>query len=127
MEKEYKSKKEIAMAFLNLVVSGKIDEGYDLYVAEEFRHHNPYFKGDRQSLLNAMKGNAIANPDKIFEIKRALQDGNLVAVHSHVRQNPGDPGAAVVHIFRFFEDRIVELWDVGMPAPKDNINENGIF
>lgn len=127
MEKEYKSKKEIAMAFLNLVVSGKIDEGYDLYVAEEFRHHNPYFKGDRQSLLNAMKENAIANPDKIFEIKRALQDGNLVAVHSHVRQNPGDPGAAVVHIFRFFEDRIVELWDVGMPAPKDNINENGIF
>ena len=115
------------MAFLNLVVSGKIDEGYDLYVAEEFRHHNPYFKGDRQSLLNAMKENAIANPDKIFEIKRALQDGNLVAVHSHVRQNPGDPGAAVVHIFRFFEDRIVELWDVGMPAPKDNINENGIF
>lgn len=127
MEKEYKSKKEIAMAFLNLVVSGKIDEGYDLYVAEEFRHHNPYFKGNRQSLLNAMKENAIANPDKIFEIKRALQDGNLVAVHSHVRQNPGDPGAAVVHIFRFFEDRIVELWDVGMPAPKDNINENGIF
>ena len=127
MEKEYKSKKEIAMAFLNLVVSGKIDEGYDLYVAEEFRHHNPYFKGDRQSLLNAMKENAIANPDKIFEIKRTLQDGNLVAVHSHVRQNPGDPGAAVVHIFRFFEDRIVELWDVGMPAPKDNINENGIF
>ena len=127
MEKEYKSKKEIAMAFLNLVVSGKIDEGYDLYVAEEFRHHNPYFKGDRQSLLNAMKENAIANPDKIFEIKRALQDGNLVAVHSHVSQNPGDPGAAVVHIFRFFEDRIVELWDVGMPAPKDNINENGIF
>ena len=127
MEKEYKSKKEIAMAFLNLVVSGKIDKGYDLYVAEEFRHHNPYFKGDRQSLLNAMKENAIANPDKIFEIKRALQDGNLVAVHSHVRQNPGDPGAAVVHIFRFFEDRIVELWDVGMPAPKDNINENGIF
>ena len=127
MEKEYKSKKEIAMAFLNLVVSGKIDEGYDLYVAEEFRHHNPYFKGDRQSLLNAMKENAIANPDKIFEIKRALQDGNLVAVHSHVRQNPGDPGAAVVHIFRFFEDRIVELWDVGMPVPKDNINENGIF
>ena len=127
MEKEYKSKKEIAMAFLNLVVSGKIDEGYDLYVAEEFRHHNPYFKGDRQSLLNAMKENAIANPDKIFEIKRALQDGNLVAVHSHVRQNPGDPDAAVVHIFRFFEDRIVELWDVGMPAPKDNINENGIF
>ena len=32
------------------------------------------------------------------------EDGDFVAVHSHVRQRPGDLGAAVVHIFRFDGD-----------------------
>ena len=50
-----------------------------------------------------------------------------MAVHSHVRQNPNDRGAAVVHIFRFEGDRVVELWDMGQPVPENSPNENGMF
>ena len=56
-----------------------------------------------------------------------LEDGDLVAVHSRVRQKPGDLGAAVVHIFRFQGDRIVELWDMGQSVPENSPNENGMF
>jgi predicted SnoaL-like aldol condensation-catalyzing enzyme len=35
------------------------------------------------------------------EVLRALQDGDLVAVHSRVVQRPRNRGAALVHAFRF--------------------------
>ena len=50
-----------------------------------------------------------------------------MAVFSRVRQKPGDAGAAVVHIFRFDGDRVVELWDVGQAVPEDAVNEKGMF
>jgi predicted SnoaL-like aldol condensation-catalyzing enzyme len=121
------SHKEAAISFLRLVASGKVDEAYSKYVGAVFRHHNPFFRGDRESLMNAMIENAVKNPNKIFEVKRALEDGNLVAVHSHVRQKPEDTGAAVVHIFHFENGRIAEFWDLGQPIPRDSPNENGMF
>lgn len=48
-------------------------------------------------------------------------------VHSLVKQNPEDLGRAVVHIFRFQDNKIVELWDIGQPIPEDSPNENGMF
>jgi predicted SnoaL-like aldol condensation-catalyzing enzyme len=51
----------------------------------------------------------------------------MVAVHSHLKQNSDDVGFAVVHIFKFELDKIIELWDLGQPIPAEMINENGIF
>ena len=50
-----------------------------------------------------------------------------MAVFSHVRMHEADGGIAVVHIFRFASDKIVELWDVGMSIPENVVNEKGIF
>ncbi|WP_044338882.1 nuclear transport factor 2 family protein [Rossellomorea aquimaris] len=119
--------KERAISFLELVASGNVREAYERHVGPDFRHHNPYFPGDADSLKSAMEENAAGNPDKILEVKRAIQEGETVAVHSHVRQNPEDLGGAVVHIFRFQDDGIVELWDVGQAIPDDSPNENGVF
>src|SRR5689334_5860303 len=119
--------KDMAIDFLKLSSQGESRNAFSKYVADGFKHHNAFFKGDKESLMVAMEENARKTPEKIFEVKRALQDGNLVAVHSHVKQNPQDPGAAVVHIFRFDGDKIVELWDLGQPVPKENPNENGMF
>ena len=54
--------------------------------------------------MAAMKDNAKLSPNLVFEVKRALEDGDLVAVHSHVRQKPEDRGDVIVHIFRFEGD-----------------------
>ena len=119
--------RQIATDFLLLASKGKSRESFSKYVNRNFKHHNIYFKGDGESLMVAMEENAMKNPNKICHIKRSLQDGELVATHSHVRQNPGDPGTAVVHIFRFEDDKIAELWDLGQPVPLETVNENGIF
>jgi predicted SnoaL-like aldol condensation-catalyzing enzyme len=121
------SQKEKAVLFLQLAASGEVRKAYQRYTGPDFRHHNPYFRGDADSLMLAMKENAIKNPRKVLEVKRVIEDGNLVAVHSHVRQNQNDLGIAVVHIFRFHNDLIVELWDVGQQIPENSPNENGVF
>lgn len=46
------SHKEAALSFLHMVVEGKIREAYEKYISPDFRHHNTYFKGDRESLLS---------------------------------------------------------------------------
>jgi predicted SnoaL-like aldol condensation-catalyzing enzyme len=115
------------MDFLRLVASGKVREAFHQYVGQEFRHHNPYFRGDAESLLAAMEENAVRNPDKVLEIQRALQDGDMVAIHSRVSLRPGDPGLALVHIFRFEGNLIAELWDIGQAVPEDCPNEYGMF
>ncbi len=119
--------KENAISFLQMVAAGKIREAYKRHIAPDLRHHNPYFEGDAESLMVAMEKNAAETPNKALEVKHAIEDGNTVAVHSHIRQNPEDLGAAVIHIFRFEGGKIVEMWDVGQAIPEDSPNVNGMF
>lgn len=119
--------KEAAISFLRHVVSGKIREAYATYVAKDMRHHNMMFAGDAASLEKAMEENHSQFPSKVIEVKRALEDGDLVAVHSHVRLRANEPGFATVHIFRFEGHRIVEMWDIGQPVPQESPNKNGMF
>lgn len=119
--------KQAALAFLELAATGKVREAYTRWVGVGFRHHNPFFEGSAESLMAGMEENAHQNPNKVLEVKRAMAEGELVVVHSHVRQKPGDLGAAVVHLFRFEQGRIVELWDLGQPVPEKSPNQYGMF
>ena len=47
--------------------------------------------------------------------------------YSHIKQNETDRGAAVCHIFRFENNKIVEMWDVGQLIPENMLNEMGMF
>lgn len=121
------SNKDMAVLFLQMVSSGKVREAYSKFVGPGFRHHNPFFEGSAESLMTGMEENARQNPNKVLAVKRAIGEGAFVAIHSHVRQNPEDRGGSVVHIFRFENGRIVELWDVGQPVPEDSPNQYGMF
>ena len=120
-------KKEAAISFLTLVAAGRVGDAFAQHVGEGFRHHNPYFAGDARSLMTAMEDNARQTPNKRLDVVRALEDGDLVAVHSHIRQHPDERGHAVVHIFRFEGDRIVEGWDVAQAVPEESVNEYGML
>lgn len=119
--------KDDAVSFLKMASSGDVREAYSKFVGPGFRHHNPYFEGSAEALMTAMQENARENPNKTLDVKRVIGEGDLVAVHSHVRQNPDDLGGAVVHLFRFDDGRIVELWDLGQPVPGESPNQYGMF
>ena len=71
--------------------------------------------------------NQVQFPNKQLTIKHVLGDGELVAVHSHILPHPGDTGGSAVHLFRFQDDKIVEMWDIGQPVPVDSPNKDGAF
>lgn len=120
------NKRDLAISFLKNVASGRVDEAYAL-AASSFRHHNPYFPGDAESLKTGMAEVHKKFPDTTLDVKHVLEDGELIAVHSHVQHASNTLPIAAVHIFRFEGDQIAELWDVAMEAPQDSPNENGMF
>jgi predicted SnoaL-like aldol condensation-catalyzing enzyme len=121
------SQKDIATEFLALAASGRAKEAFARYASDGFRHHNGYFPGDADSLMTAMDENAKQFPNKTLDVKIAVEEGDKVATFSKVVHTPGEKGAAVVHIFRFADGKIAELWDVGQAVPDDSPNEYGMF
>lgn len=121
------TRKEAATTFLKMVVGGDVAGAYEKFIATEFKHHNQYFKGDRHTLLQAMDEANTQNPIKKFEIKKVYEDGETVITHSFIHLTQDDMRMAVIHIFRFQGDKVVELWDLGEQLLKDSPNENGPF
>ena len=119
--------KEIAVKFLKLVVAGKIDDAYNEYVDLNGKHHNTYFPAGFSTLKEGMKENHDQFPDKKFNVKNILVDGDLVATHSHLFFKEGEPGMIVVHLFRIKNGKIVEMWDCGQPIQADSPNKDGAF
>lgn len=120
-----KTPKDMAVDFLQKIIRGEIRSAYETYTSSNFRHHNAYFKGDAASLRKGMEDNHEQFPDKIFTTKQVIAEGDKVAVHSLLKFTPDHAGVAVVHLFRFEGEKIVELWDVAQILPDDSPNENG--
>jgi len=121
------SNKERAVQFLKLMSSGKVDEAYDQFTSPIGKHHSPHFPAGFDALKEAMKQSYQRFPSKQSEIKHVVGEDNMVAVHSHVVLTPGDPGFAIVHLFRFENEKIVELWDFTQPILEDSPNTDGPF
>lgn len=119
--------KDISKEFLTLCSKGDSRKAFGLYVGNDFKHHNPYFKGDAESLMVAMEESAKINPNKIFQVKNIIEDGNFVSVHSYIQQAENNMEIAVVHILKFDSDKIVEAWDIIQPFPETIVNKNGMF
>jgi predicted SnoaL-like aldol condensation-catalyzing enzyme len=121
------TRKEIALAFLQAATSGNVRDAYEKYVAHAFTHHNPYFPSDRESLLKGMEESGERFPHKKYQTVHILEDGDMVAVHGHIRLTPEMPEIAVVHLFRFEGNMIIEEWEAAQQVPEDIVNERGMF
>jgi hypothetical protein len=49
-----------------------VNEAFNTYVGPRFRHHNPHFRGDAQSLAKGMAENAEQFPMKVFEVRHGV-------------------------------------------------------
>ena len=116
-----------AIEFLQQAASGRAHAKAATHLAPGFRHHNPHFAGDGESLLTAMDKNAAQFPDKALTVLHAVQEGDLVSTLCHVRHTQEEAGWAVNHWFRFEGGKIAELWDLAQEIPRDSPNRNGPF
>ena len=121
------SRKEIIVDFLQLAVSGRIDEAFKHYVDMHGKHHNAFSPAGFPALKQAMIENHRQFPNKMIDIKRVIAENDCVVTHSHVSLNPGNVNVSVVHIFRFRGDKIAEFWDIGQSLQADSPNADGLF
>jgi predicted SnoaL-like aldol condensation-catalyzing enzyme len=77
--------------------------------------------------INFVKWFAGENLQMRFDFKRFIAEGDLVAVHSHLRLSPEARGTAVMDIFRLENGKIVEHWDVLQEVPETAENQNTMF
>lgn len=108
------SHKDIAQNFLRMIIAGDIRKAFDMYVAQDFIHHNQYTKPGREELILGMEGNHDNFPDKTFDIELILAEDDKVVTYSLLKFTPDHKGIRVVHILRFVDEKIVEMRDVAM-------------
>ena len=99
----------------------------DRYISPDYLQHSSLAPPGREALKQFLQMISKESPDARTQIKRAFVDGDHVVCHVHVVRFPGDPGLAVVDIFRVAGNLIVEHWDVLMEVPADPVNPNSLF
>lgn len=117
--------KETAIKFLMACALQSPKTAFAQYTNPNFKHHNQYFKGDGESLMNAMIEADQSAPNKSFTVKQVFETDDRVALYSHVVKEQME--IAVVHMLRFENGKISEMWDVGQIIEKGSPNENGLF
>ena len=120
--------KRLAKNCLDLIFNQhKPEEAVQKYVGANYRQHNPEAQDGPQGVIAYASTYLKANPDIRMDFKRIIAEGDLVAVHSHLKAKPSDRGEAIVDIFRVENGKLVEHWDVSEPLPVNSVNKNTMF
>jgi predicted SnoaL-like aldol condensation-catalyzing enzyme len=127
-DKKEDNNKKLVQDFYNLALNEhKPAEAMKKYVGDKYIQHNPNVPNGPEPFINYFEGYFKQNPHSKNEIKKALADGDLVALHVLAKKDDKDPGSAIVDIFRVDKGKIVEHWDVIQPVPAKSANNNTMF
>lgn len=99
----------------------------DDFIAEDYLQHSSLAEPGREPLKAWLDHVRQASPHATQKIHRVFAEDDHVVTHQHVIRWPGDPGFAVVDIFRIRDGKIVEHWDVLQEIPERPVNPNSMF
>lgn len=111
------------LAFLNK----KVEEAFDKHVGNKYIQHNPEVQDGKENVIKFLLNLFNSNPQIVFNVKRAIAEDDLVAIHHHSKTTPEDRGVAIIDIFRVDQGKIVEHWDVIQSVPEKSENTNTMF
>jgi predicted SnoaL-like aldol condensation-catalyzing enzyme len=117
----------LVLGFYENVLIAMNPDLVDRYLSPAYIQHSSLAEPGLPALKAWLARARIESPDARQTIRRSFVDGDHVIVHVQVVRWEGDPGLAVVDIFRVEEGRIVEHWDVIQDVPVTPINPNGMF
>lgn len=99
----------------------------DRYISPDYIQHSQMAEPGVESLKRFLDGRREDTPDAEQHLKRAFVDGDHVVIHYHVIRFKGDPGFAVMDIFRLEDGMVVEHWDCVQEVPTGSPNPNSMF
>ena len=116
----------VTKAFDELMVHKDLT-ALDRYWDPGYLQHNPQMQNGVAAAKVGLGGYFASAPHLTVAPKRIIAEGDLVAVHSHYVNYPGDRGAAILDLFRVRNGKIVEHWDIIQNVPETSANGNGMF
>lgn len=99
----------------------------DRFIVPSYIQHSPLAESGSKPLKEFLDFIKQQSPDAEHRVKRMFADGDHVITHTHVIRHPGDPGMAVVDIFRIDGEKVVEHWDVIQEIDPTISNADGMF
>jgi predicted SnoaL-like aldol condensation-catalyzing enzyme len=112
--------------FVDLMYRRKdVGRAFDTYVSTDYVQHNPGLADGRDAAREPLVA-MFADPGFAPEVVRLLVDGDLCAVHLRIVRD-GRPVAAVLDLYRWDGEQVVEHWDVIQPWPATSANDHPMF
>jgi predicted SnoaL-like aldol condensation-catalyzing enzyme len=127
LDPRLEANKQTVLAFYEAGLNNKDFEAVSKLVGDRYTQHNPLIADGREGLKAFVATLTGSFPALHADVKRLFAEGDYVIAHVHGVRVPGQPGSAIVDIFRFDEGKIVEHWDVMQPIPERSANGNGMF
>jgi len=121
------NKKLVVDFFTVVFVDKRPQAAFDKYVGKTYIQHNPVADDGSAGAIGFLSDWFKKNPQAVIQIKRVIAEGDLVAVHHHMRTSPEVRGMAAVDIFRVENGKVVEHWDVVQPMPEKSANPHPMF
>ena len=97
------------------------------YVSPSLYQHDPTLADGAAATEKAYADLFAAYPGYTATVAKVVAEGDLVAVHAHVQDYPGDLGTSVYEIFRVLHGKIVEHWSDTQNVPATSVNGNSMF
>ncbi|MBD81035.1 MAG: hypothetical protein CL840_19105 [Crocinitomicaceae bacterium] len=118
---------EKAIEFYRMAYLGEPRKAVELYVGEEYIQHNPIVADGKEAFIQYFERMHTKYPEKSIEFVRHVEQGGLVALHTHQTWPDGDQ-YVTMDFFRFDQnDKIVEHWDAIQEVPETMAHDNGMF
>jgi predicted SnoaL-like aldol condensation-catalyzing enzyme len=119
-------RRALVEAFVDLMYRRRdVRTAFDTYVAEDYVQHNPGLPDGRDAARDPL-AQMFGDPGFVPEVVRLLVDGDLCAVPLRIARD-GSPVAAVVDLYRWDGEQVVEHWDVIQPWPAASANDHPMF
>ncbi|MEH2548933.1 putative SnoaL-like aldol condensation-catalyzing enzyme [Bradyrhizobium sp. AZCC 2262] len=123
---DVEANKKLVLAYYETAFRGDPERAARDYAGETYIQHNPRVADGTEGFIAFVRGLLNSFPDMKLMIKRVIAEGDLVVTHAHIIKIPGEPGLAVVDIFRVESGKVVEHWDVVEAVPSTALNSNGM-
>ena len=124
---ELETNKRVVVEYYQTSFGGDPEKAVADHFGDRYIQHNPDAADGPEAFIGYVKWLRSEHPQLSLEIKRVIAEGDMVATHSHLTLEPGQPGRALADFFRLVNGKVVEHWDVIQDVPETAANLNGMF
>jgi predicted SnoaL-like aldol condensation-catalyzing enzyme len=119
--------KKTVVDYYQTAFDGHPEKAVADHFGDRYIQHNPDAVDGPEAFIGYVKWLRSEHPQLTLEIKRVIAEGDMVATHSHLTLEPGQPGRALADFFRLEDGKVVEHWDVIQEVPDTSANSHGMF